>query len=139
MPALSGMSAEPLRFLDYFIKDAVWSVLLHKGGIPVRVPLPERYAVHKLIVSSRRRSDGRSVAKARKDIAQAEAIFDAMDRTRQSDEIGHAWIEAWTRGPHWQDALSKGRVKLSARGRAALQHGIENAAHTLKRDPSDFA
>jgi hypothetical protein len=37
MPALGGASAEPLRFLDFLIRDPVRSVLLHKGGVSVTV------------------------------------------------------------------------------------------------------
>lgn len=138
MPALGGMSAEPLRFLDYLIKDAVWSALLHKGGVPVRVPLPERYAIHKLIVASRRRTDGRSLAKASKDVAQAETLLLALDRDRQSEEIGQTWIEAWERGPHWREALTKGAGKLAEKAREALHRGIDTAAAALKRDPAGF-
>lgn len=54
MPALGGASADPLRFLDFLIYEPVRAVLLHKSGISVIVPAPERYAVHKLIVASRR-------------------------------------------------------------------------------------
>ncbi len=40
MPALGGDSATPLRFLDYPIKDPVWSVLLHRGASPSAFPIP---------------------------------------------------------------------------------------------------
>jgi hypothetical protein len=54
MPALGGAYAQPLRFLDFLLTDPVRSVMLHRSGIPVTVPSSERYAVHKLIVASRR-------------------------------------------------------------------------------------
>ena len=57
MPALGGASAQPLRFLDFLIHNPVNSVLLYQGGIAVKVPAPERYAIHKLIISERRRTD----------------------------------------------------------------------------------
>jgi len=57
MPALGGASAENLRFLDYLIYEPVRTVLLHRKGVSVNVPAPERYAVHKLTVSSRRLTD----------------------------------------------------------------------------------
>lgn len=47
-----GASAEPPHFLDFLIKDPVRTMLLHKSGIPVIVPDPCRYAVHKLILAS---------------------------------------------------------------------------------------
>lgn len=67
MPALGGASAQALRYLDFLIRNPVQSVLLYKGGIPVTVPAPERYAVHKLIVSNLRLKDRAGYAKSRKD------------------------------------------------------------------------
>ncbi len=52
MPALGGAAAIPLRFLDYLIHEPIRAVLLHGAGVPVLVPSPERYAIHKLIVGS---------------------------------------------------------------------------------------
>ena len=46
--------ALPLRFLDYLIHDPEPAVLLHDAGVYVLVPAPQRYALHKLIVSRRR-------------------------------------------------------------------------------------
>jgi hypothetical protein len=66
MPALGGASAENLRFLDYLIYDPVRTVLLFREGVSVLVPAPERYAVHKLIVSSRRLTDTLGRVKADK-------------------------------------------------------------------------
>lgn len=135
MPALGGMAAEPLRFLDYLIRDAVWSVVLHKGGVPVRVPLPERYAIHKLIVSTRRRNDPRSFAKAGKDIAQAAALTTAMAATRRAEDLGHAWIEAWSRGPGWQSALRAGHARLEEQPAKIIIDAVRIAASALRTDP----
>lgn len=132
MPALGGMAAEPLRFLDYLIRDAVWSVILHKGGIPVRVPLPERYAIHKLIVSALRRNDPRAFAKAGKDTAQSESLIAAMTATRRAEDLGHAWIEAWRRGPSWEDALSQGYARLNEVSKFQLKDAFEKAAASLR-------
>lgn len=135
LPALGGMSGEPLRFLDYLIFETAWSVLLHKGGIPVRVPAPARYAVHKIIVSAERRSIGAEEApKIRKDAMQAAALIRAFDDQRQADEIGHAWIEAWDRGPRWQEALRIGVQRLPSEANEALERAIDVAAAALKRD-----
>ena len=68
MPALGGVSAQPLRYLDFLIRDPVRSTLLHAGGISVTVPAPERYAVHKLIVANERTER----EKQAKDLTQAE-------------------------------------------------------------------
>lgn len=42
MPVPGGASAQPLRYLDFLIHEPVWSVILHRGGVPVRVPQPAR-------------------------------------------------------------------------------------------------
>jgi hypothetical protein len=65
MPALGVASAENLRVLDYLIYEPVRTVLLHREGVSVIVPAPERYAVHKLIVASRRLTD--AIGRAKRD------------------------------------------------------------------------
>ena len=39
MPAIGRAAAQPLRYLDFLIHEPVRSVLLHKSGIPVTVPM----------------------------------------------------------------------------------------------------
>lgn len=46
MPALGSASADPLRFLDFLIREPVRAMLLHRSGVPVVVPDPSWYAVH---------------------------------------------------------------------------------------------
>ena len=77
MPALGGASADSLRLLDFLIRDPLRTMLLHKSGVPVTVPDPSRFAVHKLIVASRRHTDGQSAVKRAKDIRQAALLFEA--------------------------------------------------------------
>ena len=50
LPALKT-NAQPLRFLDFLIRAPAPAVVLHASGVYVYVPAPERYAVHKLILS----------------------------------------------------------------------------------------
>jgi hypothetical protein len=101
MPALGGTSAENLRFLDFLIYEPVRTVLLHREGVSVNVPAPERYAVHKLIVASRRLTDALGRAKRDKDLLQrprcsvrrcgrrAKAIFWPMPTKRRGREGRH--------------------------------------------------
>ena len=106
MPSLGGASAQPLRFLDFLIRDPVRTVLLHRSGVPVLVPSPERFAVHKLIVAARRERSG--AAKREKDLHQVSLLVEALDTTRRRDDLAHAFAEAWERGDAWRDALRKG-------------------------------
>jgi hypothetical protein len=108
MPALGGTAAQPLRFLDFLIHEPIRAVMLHKAGVPVLVPAPERYAVHKLIVASRRRSDANGTGKREKDVHQAQLLIEALAMIRQQAALGEAFAEAWQRGPHWREAISRG-------------------------------
>lgn len=112
MPALGGASADPLRFLDFLIRDPVRTMLLHRGGVPVVVPDPSRYAVHKLIVASRRHVDGQGPSKREKDVRQAALIFQALQQTRRSADLALVYNEAWERGPSWQEGIRIGASML---------------------------
>jgi hypothetical protein len=102
LPAL-GTDAQPLRFLDFLIRDPEPAVLLHGPGILVSVPAPQRYALHKLVVARRRRED----AKRDKDRLQAQALLDALVR-RRPHELRAAWVEAFGRGRTWRRLLGEG-------------------------------
>lgn len=104
MPALGGASAKPLRYLDFLIRNPIRSVVLYKGGIPVTVPAPERYAIHKLILVSERHHNP---AKIPKDIMQSEQIIRAM-LAQQGHALYEALDEAWKRGPNWRQRLKQG-------------------------------
>ncbi len=110
LPSMPGLGAQPLRFLDYLLYGEVPTVVLHGPGIAVNVPAPERYAVHKLIVATRRSGAGR--LKAAKDVAQAGSLIQALVATRQADLLRDAWDDAVDRGPHWRQALARGRGRL---------------------------
>jgi hypothetical protein len=68
--------ATALPYLKYLLTEHQTSVLLAREGCcAVRVPLPERFAVHKLVVSQLR--TGRA-AKSTKDIEQASVLCAAL-------------------------------------------------------------
>jgi hypothetical protein len=103
LPAL-GTNADPLRFLDFLIREPELAVLLHAAGILVSVPAPQRFAVHKLIVARRRRV---GEAKPDKDLKQAKALLDVLAQRRPHD-LRAAWAEAWRRGKIWRQLLGEG-------------------------------
>jgi hypothetical protein len=135
MPALGGASAQALRYLDFLIRHAVRAVLLHKGGIPVTVPAPERYAVHKLIVSVLRKSDPNGAAKAIKDTKQAGDLTEALVLNSRQADLGFAWMEAWDRGARWQKNLTLGRRRLTLPQvdllRQSVKEGCEHESKSL--------
>ncbi|MGZ5459847.1 MAG: GSU2403 family nucleotidyltransferase fold protein [Thermoanaerobaculia bacterium] len=71
-----GAHAVTLPFLGYLLAESqVTALLAREGCSAVRVPLPERFAIHKLIVSQLRR--GRD-ARAQKDRGQALVLCAAL-------------------------------------------------------------
>lgn len=139
MPSLGGASAQPLRFLDFLIHEPIRTVLLHRSGVPVIVPSPERYAVHKLIVASRRHSDANGVAKREKDVHQASLLVEALETTRRQDDLALAFVEAWGRGPHWMDALMKGLSLLPPKQRGDFDTTMANALAGIGEELDGFA
>lgn len=125
MRALGGASAEPLRFLDFLIHDTIRSVILYEGGVPVTIPSPERYAIHKLIVAERRRDGDNS--KIDKDIAQSEHLIEAMAK-RRSVDLSAAWQEAWDRGPSWREHLTSGLARLGPEVAEVLREAVRMGA-----------
>ena len=127
--------AEPLRFLDFLIRDPEPAVILHNAGIYVLVPASERYAVHKLIVS-RRRKEG--AAKRDKDIQQAEALLNILIDKRPY-ELKAVWGEAYGRGKTWQKLIGEGLVQLSAKTRDLTLKAVGEIRRLLPGSDLTFA
>jgi len=71
-----AIHAQPLDYMDYLIENSQPAVILYGAGVPVRVPDPARFSLHKLAVSQLRPSSAK--AKADKDLRQAEAILEIL-------------------------------------------------------------
>lgn len=113
LPALRS-DAQRLRYLDFLLYQEVNSVALHGAGIPINVPDPTRYALHKLIVAQMRRIDSpRSQAKSRKDIDQAGALIGVLARQRP-DDLKDLWVELCERGPSWRQKATRSLANLPA-------------------------
>ena len=121
MPALGGAAAQPLRFLDYLLHRPVRSVVLFGPGVSVQVPAPERFAVHKLMVSNRRRDDAIGQAKARKDVLQAGELIEALAMVSRQHSVAPAFEEAWARGPEWRRLITLGVARLPAPTKRIMQ------------------
>lgn len=102
MPAFD-VDAQPLRFLDFLLRDAERAVLLHGTGVHVAVPAPERFALHNLIVTHR----PLNAAKAEQEIRQAGSLLACLVR-RRPDAFRTAWQELYARGPAWRRRLGEG-------------------------------
>lgn len=112
--------AQPLRFLEFLIYEPESAVILHDAGIYVSVPAPQRYAVHKLIIS-RRRLQG--TGKRDKDIQQVEALLEFLWQKRPY-ELKEAWEEAYQKNKKWQRLLIEGTSELAPRARDGLLMAI---------------
>ena len=138
MPALGGTFAQPLRYLDFLIRNPTQSVLLHKGGVAVTVPAPERYAVHKFIVAVLRRNDAVGIAKSRKDITQAGLLIEALILNSRQADLGFVWMEAWDRGPHWREHLTTGRKRLEFEQVRLLRAAVGEACKHEEKSIADY-
>lgn len=106
IPAL-GVTAQPLKFLEFLVQDPTQTVLIDNAGhyCVVNVPAPARYAVHKLIVQGER--DVRFRTKARKDLDQAAALFGYLGE-HQARGLAAALKDARGRGPGWRRRVDAG-------------------------------
>lgn len=120
-----GVHAQPLRFLDYLIESPIRAVALSgSNSFMVNLPEPERFALHKLVVSERRSTT--SFLKAGKDRAQAAALLEwAADNT--PDKIREAWNDLCRKGPAWKKLVQTAVSKLPSDIRNRLtEFGIGN-------------
>jgi hypothetical protein len=138
MPALGGAAAFPLRFLDYLIHQPIRAVLLHGAGVPVLIPSPERYAIHKLIVGSRRKETRDATAKSSKDRLQARSIIEAMIANRQQADVASAFTEAWNRGDHWRAAIRQSITTYDDAFQTTLRAELSKGVTELGSDPTDY-
>ncbi len=86
-PGRSGFSdtgAQELKFFRPLLKNPIRTVLIsRKGPLPVTVPDPVRFLLHKLVVSGLRNQP----SKALKDIVQAEIIAYTMNKRAMLSDI----------------------------------------------------
>jgi hypothetical protein len=71
-----SIHAQPLDYMDYLMEGVQDAVILYGAGIPVKVPDPARFALHKLAVSQLREIGSKT--KSDKDVAQATAILEVL-------------------------------------------------------------
>jgi hypothetical protein len=109
LPAL-GVAAQSLHFLNYLIADPIKAAVLYRSGVLVQIPRPERYAIHKLIVADRRKT-GSDALKSVKDRAQAAFLIRVLAEDRP-DELAEAYRDATSRGPHWQDHITRSLKRM---------------------------
>lgn len=103
LPAL-GVSAQSLHFLNYLIAEPLTVPLLYRSGALIQVPRPERFAIHKLIVSERRLGFD-AVQKAQKDRSQAAFLIRVLAK-EDPHALTEAHHDALSKGPAWRSAIA---------------------------------
>lgn len=104
--------AQSLHSLNFLIADPIPAVSPYMEGLLVQIPRPERYAVHKLIVSQKRHAS--SGAKRQKDVQQARVLIAALSETRPY-ELRSALDEAGNNGRQWREPLDRAlEIKFAA-------------------------
>lgn len=120
-----GIWAQRLHYLNFLLRDPIPAVVLYMEGLLVQVPSPERFAIHKLIVSQKRRP---GAAKANKDLEQARALINALAETRPQ-ALYDALEEADSEGPNWRTAIDHA---------LALTFNAPELRHDPRRDIISF-
>lgn len=112
-----GVAAQALKYLEFSLVGGVTAIALHREGVEVRVPAPERFALHKLIVSQLR--EGTYREKRRKDLQQADWLLTTLLEARPYELLA-AWEDLHARGPKWRRLADAGLAALPDYGQAFL-------------------
>jgi hypothetical protein len=73
--------------------------------VVVSLPAPQRYAVHKLLITGER--SGAFKAKIAKDVLQAASLIEYL-LASDPDALKEAWSDALSRGPGWKKRALEG-------------------------------
>ena len=92
-----GINAQPLRFLDFL---AAHTITLQTEGLAIQLPHPAAFGLHKLIISTRRKTDEKSL----KDRREAIDIMNALIRKGEGAYIKSLYKEMPVR---WQSTARK--------------------------------
>ncbi|MDX3810409.1 nucleotidyltransferase family protein [Bosea thiooxidans] len=106
-----GIDAQSLHYLSFLLAEPIPAALGYRNGVLVQIPRPERFAIHKLIVSDRRR-EGADSLKSIKDRRQAMFLIDVLARDRP-DELREAYQDALSRGPRWRERLGSAVARVA--------------------------
>ncbi|MDK3020818.1 nucleotidyltransferase family protein [Pseudodonghicola flavimaris] len=101
--------AQALHYLNYLIAEPITAAVLYRSGVLVQIPRPERFAIHKLIVSTRRH--GADALKAEKDRRQARFLIGVLAEDRP-DDLWEAYEDARGRGPRWGARLDQALERM---------------------------
>jgi hypothetical protein len=106
-----SIALQPLRFMEFSMIDTVQAAIFcEEGSVIVNIPKPDRFAIHKLIVSSERKES--ETTKINKDVRQANTLIQYYIDHRP-EQISTTCREACSNGPGWQRRLREGIGRLA--------------------------
>jgi len=125
-----SLALQPLKFMEFsMIETTQAAAFCSEGAVIVNIPKPDRFAIHKLIVSAER--DTSAAVKSNKDIRQANVLIHYYLDNRP-EEIAASWQDAWSRGPGWRKRLETALAKLEKINPEAAQT-LQSLCSTVKR------
>lgn len=105
------IALQPLKFMEFSMENSIQALALSKeGAVLVNIPRPERYAIHKLIVSAERPVT--ETAKIKKDVRQANVLISYYIK-HHPREMNDACLDAWSHGKGWRARLETGFDNLA--------------------------
>ena len=111
-PGIPGVGAQALRYLDFLIEQRIDGILLSPNkAIPVTVPHPSRFAIHKMLVAMNRQQHEKS--KIDKDLNQASQLIIACSQETPED-LKSAIEDLASRGKKWKTVFNKAKKHLSS-------------------------
>jgi len=134
-----SIALQPLKFMEFsMIETTQAAVFCNEGAVIANIPKPDRFAIHKLVVSAER--DTSAAVKSNKDIRQANVLIHFYLENRP-EEISATYQDALARGPGWRKRIEIGLGKLGIINPAAATRlhnisgrstpaAIENSAPT---------
>lgn len=106
-----NLALQPLKFMEYSLQNTTQScVISNAGACIVNILVPERYAVHKLIVFGERPIVERT--KSIKVLLQAASLIGYFLNNAQSESFNSVWQNALSRGKDWQTRALQGKSAL---------------------------
>ncbi|MDD5029652.1 MAG: GSU2403 family nucleotidyltransferase fold protein [Rhodoferax sp.] len=114
------VALQPLRFMEFSLQDVQQATLFDPTGrcVVVNLPAPQRYAVHKLLITGER--NGAFKTKVAKDVLQAASLIEFLLAT-DPEALQEAWSDALTRGPGWKKRALEGLRALRLHDAALAQ------------------
>ncbi|MET3355535.1 UNVERIFIED_ORG: hypothetical protein ABID33_003457 [Xanthobacter viscosus] len=101
--AALGVYAQSLHYLNYLVAEPINAAVPYRSGVLVRIPRPERFAIHKLIIADRRQT-GPDSLKSVKDRRQAAFLIRILAEDRP-DDLAEAHEVVLRSGSSWRKRL----------------------------------